>query len=101
MSRRRPIRNSEGRRLLRAMLRHVRLVDLARELGESESTVSRWASGDRTPWGWHERIALERLGIDARLWDVRANYDAAARAAVNAAASTCRSATPGEVRGDP
>lgn len=99
MSRQRPVTDSEGRRLLRAMLRHVRLVDLARELSETPANVSRWASGKRVPMGWHERVALERVGIPAPTWDERANYDAAARAAVEAA--SFRLATTDAVRGDP
>lgn len=75
------LQRSEGRRLLAAAVARSSLVALAAELRVSTSLLCRWASGERVPWSWHDRVALARLGIEPHLWDVPATdaIDLAAR----------------------
>ena len=65
---------SEGRRLLRAAIKTMKMTDLAARLHVAPSTLSGWLSGERRP-DIEGVIAVEdELGISVRSWTERANF---------------------------
>ena len=66
---------SEGRRLLCAALdAGATQADIARRVECGRSTISMFASGQKTPQLWRERVAFEReLGIPGPSWDAPPN----------------------------
>ena len=62
---------TEGRRLLLAALQATTRRELARRIGVSAMAVSRWASGERVPTRYRDRVALEReADVPIGAWDV-------------------------------
>lgn len=50
--------------------------------------------------GWHDRVALAKLGIEPHLWDVPMRAEAARAEAIEHALSSCHAATRSDVDKD-
>lgn len=68
---------SEGQRRLAGILERMTQEEVAERCDVEQPTVSRWRSGERTPFAYCHRAALAELGIPMGDWD-RAPVEAAA-----------------------